>query len=178
MDAIAEIGRAWLRHDWMHASAMLGQISVLRTHQLFMSKLEDALQPYSLSLPRFEVMAILYFSQHGRLPLGKIGERLQVHPTSISSLVDGLQVQGYVIRAADPHDRRTRLATLTDSGREVVLRAKDAVSNCYADFGLTDEEVYQLVGLLNKVRVFCGDEVDEPSIKAVLEGEPVAARLA
>ena len=45
---------------------------------------------------------ILYLSRQGALPLGKIGERLQVHPTSVTSLIDGLEKQGYVIR--EPHE--------------------------------------------------------------------------
>lgn len=175
-DPLAEIGRAWKGHDWPHVTNMLAQISVLRTHQLFMADLERALSPFGLTLSRFEVLSVLLFSQQGQLPLGKVGERLQVHPTSITSLVDGLEAQGCVVRVAHPEDRRARLAQITDQGRATVIEAKDAVAECYADIGLTSRESAQLIELLSKVRVFAGDSVDGALLKSLVG--PVRAKRA
>ena len=71
------------------------------------------LRPHGLTFPRYEALMILYLSRQGALPLGKIGKRLQVHPTSVTSLIDGLEQAGYVIREPHDTDRRTILAAIT-----------------------------------------------------------------
>ena len=70
---------------------------------------------------------LLYFSGSGALPLGKMGARLQVHPTSVTSLVDGLERLGYAERTPHPSDRRTTLATITETGRRVAEEATEAL---------------------------------------------------
>ncbi|MFT4011326.1 MAG: MarR family transcriptional regulator [Nocardioidaceae bacterium] len=148
---------------------MLSQTSVQRSHHLFMADMEKTLQAFGLTVPRFEVLVILLFSQQGHLPLGRIGKRLQVHPTSVTSLIDGLERQGNVIRTADPADRRKSLAALTSQGRDLVLRAKDEVTrNCYSDIGLSAEEMTSLVHLLAKVRRHLGDDLDETGTSMLL----------
>ena len=59
---------------------------------------------------------LLYFSRRGALPLGKIGERLQVHRTSVTNIVDGSSADGLVRRVPPRADRRTTLAEITDAG--------------------------------------------------------------
>ena len=56
---------------------------------------------------------ILHFSRAGTLPLGKLGARLQVHRTSVTNTIDGLEAAGYVERRAHDEDRRTTLAAIT-----------------------------------------------------------------
>ena len=76
---------------------------------------------------------LLTFSRGGSLPLGKMGERLQVHPTSVTSIVDRLEAAGHVVRRRTREDGRAVLAEITDVGRAVVEAATaDLVS---ADFG-------------------------------------------
>ena len=98
-------------------------------------------------------MRLLAFTRHGELPLGKLGVRLQVHPTSITSAVDRLETQGLVQRQRHPTDGRTTLAVITPSGRRTVERATEVLNEqVFADLGLSDREVAQLYRLLEKVR--------------------------
>ena len=78
--------------------------SIMRTQQILLTRLNPVLRPHGLTFPRYEALMILYLSRQGALPLGKIGKRLQVHPTSVTSLIDGLEKQGFVIR--EPHVTR------------------------------------------------------------------------
>ena len=66
---------------------------------------------------------LLVFSSRGSLPLGKMGERLQVHPTSVTSIVRRLEAAGLVVRRPHPEDGRGVLAEITPRGREVVEAA-------------------------------------------------------
>ena len=65
---------------------------------------------------------LLSFTRAGALPLGKIGERLQVHRTSVTNIVDKLEADGLVRRVPHTEDRRATLAEITDAGRETARR--------------------------------------------------------
>ena len=69
-----------------------------------LARLNDALKPLELTFARYEALMLLFFSRTGSLPMGKMGTRLQVHPTSVTNLIDGLEKLGYVSRA--PHPER------------------------------------------------------------------------
>jgi DNA-binding MarR family transcriptional regulator len=47
---------------------------------------------------------LLSFSLERVLPLSKIGERLQVHATSVTNVVDRLEAAGLVRREPNPFD--------------------------------------------------------------------------
>src|SRR5690606_40286284 len=91
--------------------------------QLLLGQLDAVLKPYELTFARYEALVLLTFSSTGALPLGKIGERLMVHPTSVTNTIDRLERQGFVRRRPNPRDGRGTLAEITDAGREVVERA-------------------------------------------------------
>jgi DNA-binding MarR family transcriptional regulator len=68
--------------------------------------------------------------------MGKIGTRLQVHPTSVTNTVNRLERDGLVRRTPSDGDRRTVLAEITPEGRRVVVAAAAALAE--ARFGLED----------------------------------------
>src|SRR3712207_1742841 len=113
---------------------MRAATSLMRVQQLVLAELDEVLRPHGLTFARFEALTLLAFSRRGELPLGKMGARLQVHPTSVTSTVDRLERDGLVRRTAHPQDRRATLAEITDEGRSVVDDAARALSD--ARFGL------------------------------------------
>ena len=127
-DPIDEAGRQW-RSRWPAApvQAMMAVTSVMRAQQILLHRLNDTLEEFGLTFARYEALMLLHFSRAGSLPLGKMGARLQVHPASVTNLVDGLERAGYVQRAPHPSDRRTTLATITPRGREVAEGATEAL---------------------------------------------------
>ena len=90
--------------------------SLMRAQQILMQRLNGLLREHDLTFPRYEALMILFLSRRGALPLGKIGERLQVHATSVTNLIDGLERSGFVRREADARDRRATLAVLDRRG--------------------------------------------------------------
>jgi DNA-binding MarR family transcriptional regulator len=93
--------------------------------------------------------------------MGKIGSRMFIHPTSVTSAVDGLERLGYVERAAHPVDRRTTLARITPAGRALLRdTAPDIIASRYGLGALDEDELLELVRLLRKVRLDNGDFVD------------------
>jgi DNA-binding MarR family transcriptional regulator len=87
-----------------------------------------------------------------------MGERLQVHPTSITSTVQRLEADGLVTRRPHPDDGRAVLAEITDAGRALVEAATaDLVAADFALGSLSDEQLAQLSELLRPVRRAAGD---------------------
>jgi DNA-binding MarR family transcriptional regulator len=158
LDPIAEARRQWEAHGWAEAApAMAAVTSVMRAQQLFLSHVEQHLAPFGLTFARFELLRLLAFTRHGELPLGKLGDRLQVHATSVTNAVNRLEAQGFVRREPHPTDGRTTLAVITDAGRDVAERATGVLNDeVFRDIGLGEREVAQLFRLLEKVRRSAG----------------------
>jgi DNA-binding MarR family transcriptional regulator len=132
--------------------------SLMRVQQLVLGQLDDILRPHGLSFARYEALVLLTFSRAGALPLGKMGERLQVHPTSVTSIVNRLEAAGLVVRQQHPEDGRAVLARITDDGRALVERAtQDLVDARFAIADLDAEQLAALSALLRPVRQQAGD---------------------
>jgi len=156
-DPIDEAARQWTRR-WPGVPAMHAVTSLMRVQQLLIGRLDALLKPHGLTFARYEALVLLTFSSRGSLPLGKMGERLQVHPTSVTSIVRKLEADGLVTRQPHPEDGRAVLAEITDAGRAVVETATAELVG--ADFGLgvlDDADLRRLSELLAPVRRAAGD---------------------
>lgn len=138
-DPIAEARRNWDKQAWPAVDAMTAATSITRAHQILIGRISEALAPLDLNFSRFEAMALLEVSRQGELPMGKMGERLQVHPASITNTIDRLEADGLVERVPHPTDRRTTLARITDKGRIVVQEAAKILGEI--EFGLKGTSV-------------------------------------
>jgi len=161
-DVIAEARRQWLAHWGEDAvPSMVAVTSLMRVHQILLARLNRLLSPWGLTFARYEALMLLYYSRRGSLPLGRIGSRLQVHPTSVTNTIDGLERLGLVSRSAHDRDRRMTLATITDRGRTTAREATRALNEArFATSPLTDAELEELFDTLRRVRVDEGDFSD------------------
>ncbi len=158
-DPIEEAGRQWRRH-WGPAAAvpMMAVTSIMRVQQIWLARLNQTLAPFELSFARYEALMLLYLSRRGSLPLGKIGVRLQVHPTSVTNLIDGLEKLGYAERTPHPEDRRTTLAAITERGRDAASAATRALNEIrFGTEPLRRAELQTLSAVLERVRQAAGD---------------------
>ena len=140
------------------SGAMAAVTSVMRVQQILLSAVDGALRPHGLTFARYEALVLLTFARSGRLPMRVMGERLQLHPTSVTNIVDRLQADGLVRRVPHPTDRRATLVEITDAGAALRARATESVTA--VDFGLgglDDEQQAQLTELLCEVRRAAGD---------------------
>src|SRR5246500_4320515 len=133
-DPIAEAHRQWSARWPDAANHMAAVTTVMRVQQLLLSRVEDTLKPYGLTFAAYEALQLLAFSRRGSLPMGKMGERLMVHPASVTNAIRRLEMRGLVERLLSPDDRRIVLATITDDGRAMARSATTALN--HAEFGL------------------------------------------
>ena len=161
-DPIAEAGRHW-EDRWGPESVapMTAVTSVMRVHQLLLARLNEALEPHGLTFARYEALMLLFLSRSGSLPLGKIGERLQVHPTSVTNLVDGLERSGLATRSPHPSDRRATLATITEAGRKAAAAATEALNGiAFGTAPLRPKDLESITRILRGMRAGAGDFLD------------------
>ncbi|MPZ61645.1 MAG: MarR family transcriptional regulator [Propionibacteriales bacterium] len=157
-DPIEEAARQWTRHRWDAVDEMRAVTSLMRVQQLLLGELDEILKPHGLTFARYEALVLLRFSRRGSLPLGKMGERLQVHPTSITSIIGRLEGSGFVVRRRHPDDGRAVLAEITDSGRNVVEVATADLAAARFGLGSLDEaRLHEMFELLRPVREHAGD---------------------
>jgi DNA-binding MarR family transcriptional regulator len=156
-DPIEEAARQWGQR-WRKVEQMRAVTNLMRVQQIVIAQLDEVLRPHGLTFARYEALVLLTFSRRGSLPMGKMGERLQVHPTSVTSIINRLEAAGHVVRRPHPTDGRATLAEITPSGRAIVERAtRDLVD---ADFGLSaldQGQLAELSRLLTPVRLDAGD---------------------
>jgi DNA-binding MarR family transcriptional regulator len=158
-DPIAEARRQW-RERWGErpATPMAAVTSIMRAQQILIAELNGMLRKHGLTFPRYEALVLLHFSRRGSLPLGKMGERLQVHRTSVTNLVDGLEKAGFVRRRPHDTDRRATLAEITDRGREVVIAATEELNAAgFCLDALPRDDVDAVTHVLAKLRKDAGD---------------------
>jgi DNA-binding MarR family transcriptional regulator len=137
---------------------MMAVTSVMRAQQILLGRLNEAVEPFGLTFARYEALMLLHFSRAGSLPLGKMGARLQVHPASVTNLVDGLERAGYVARAPHPTDGRTTLATVTPAGRAAAADATEALHEIrFGTEPLSDEALTAMTEILREARAGAGD---------------------
>ena len=157
-DPIEEAGRQWDVQGWDERDAMQAATSIMRAQQVVLSRVDEALRPWSLTFARYEVLVLLHFSKEGVLPLGKMGDRLMLHQASITNLVDRLEQQGLVRRVPHPTDRRTTLAELTSEGRATVVDATKAVVAAQVGVSeLSDRDNRDLHRILKRLRAGADD---------------------
>lgn len=151
-DPIERAGSLWSDRIG-DASGMRLATSIMRVQQLLIGEFDRVLRPFGITFARFEVLVLLSFSRTGQLALSRIGERLMVHPTSVTNAIDRLVEQGLVRRDVDQNDRRRVLASLTPEGKRVLKRATAALMDIDFGVGSLDEaEREQAYALLRVVR--------------------------
>lgn len=156
-DPIERAADNW-QQRWGDARRMRLATSIMRAQQILINAYDEVLRPHGLTFARFEALALLRFSRSGALPMKVIGDRLQVHPTSVTNTVERLAAAALVERRPNPRDGRGVLAAITDTGREVVdAAAADLMSVDFALTGLADGDVDSVTGVLTELRRSVGD---------------------
>ena len=152
-DPVVVADAHWRAHGWDSGPYFRAALSIYRTNEMIRLFNESALTPHGLTRSRHEALAVLYFSRHGEMPLGKLGEHLLVHPTSVTSTVDTLERLGHVERVAHPTDRRATLARITAKGRRAMEQSCQMMTDGSGGlWALSQNQVRRLFTILKPVR--------------------------
>ena len=130
-----------------------GLFAVLHASGVLESRVEARLAEVGLSLAK--LAALHQLSRAGEsLPLGQLAERLACVKSNVTQLVDRLEADGFVSRAGDPNDRRSRLAVLTAAGRKAYAKGSEIQHQAEKELFavLSAEESKKLHELLAKLQ--------------------------
>jgi DNA-binding MarR family transcriptional regulator len=129
-----------------------GLFAVLHASGVLETRVEAKLSEVGLSIAK--LAALHHLSEAGEsLPLGQLADRLACVKSNVTQLVDRLEADGLVNRAADANDRRSRLAVLSAAGREAYTRGRNIQQQAERELfaALTPDESAKLNELLAKL---------------------------
>jgi DNA-binding MarR family transcriptional regulator len=159
-DPIEMARENWCRLGWVDAEAGMAVVtSIMRAQQLILGEVERALKPFDLTFARYEVLMLLFFSRRGELPVGRVGERLQVHPASVTNAVDRLESDGFVERRPNPRDGRSVLVAITEPGADIARRATAVLNASVFESAALRNREPGLYRPLKRLRRDLGDDV-------------------
>jgi DNA-binding MarR family transcriptional regulator len=110
---------------------------------------------FDTTLPRFDLMSQLWRYPEG-LKMNELSAHLMVTGGNVTGIVDLLEKEGQVERAAEPDDRRAYRVRLTRAGRrafgEMARVHEEWIVELLAGMSKKDQaEVYRLLGRLKQV---------------------------
>jgi DNA-binding MarR family transcriptional regulator len=139
-------------------------VRLLRGHAALRRVVSSELQSeHGLSVNDFEALLLLARADDGQLRRVDLAERLQLTPSGVTRLLEGLEGQGLVGKGVCSSDARVTYAVITPAGKK---RLKDAsCSHIAAIRGICEEryseaELKQLSELLGRLPG-AGDAVGE-----------------
>lgn len=80
------------------------------------------LEPFGLTISQFGLL--MHLRRAEGVSIGQLAERMAMDPTSLTRTLKPLERQGYVASQTDPQDRRARLLSLTEAGRQALRAAR------------------------------------------------------
>jgi DNA-binding MarR family transcriptional regulator len=96
--------------------------------------------------------------QGGPMAMRELAVALMSDKPYITQIVDALEARGLVTRSVDARDRRCRLATLTEAGREAARRSEEILTRPPAALTtLPERDLAELTRILASIRTGGGD---------------------
>lgn len=139
----------WKQEDGEKAESHGQYISAIYRHMQVL--IASELSPYRIGSGQY----IFLMAIASRQPITQkaLSEKLLIDKTTTAKAITKLEAEGYVRREVNPADNRYQLLYLTDAGREVVPKVKEALARVKNKTrkGITDEEYDMLIGLLKIV---------------------------
>ena len=137
----------------MSATERTGLIAVMHASGVLETRVESKLADVGLSIAKLAALHVLVKAGES-LPLGQLAERLSCVKSNVTQLVDRLEADGLVSRAADPNDRRSRLAVLTAAGRKAYAKGSEIQAQAEKELfsALSADESKKLHELLAKLQ--------------------------
>jgi DNA-binding MarR family transcriptional regulator len=104
----------------MRLTYLIGQLD-----RIVSRRLTEVLATHGLTLPQFTALSVL--NGRGRSSNAQLAERSFITPQSANEVVKAMESNGWVMREADPTNRRIVLLQLTPTGKALLKRCNESV---------------------------------------------------
>ena len=101
---------------------------------------------YGLTQSEFRCLRL--FNKNDVLNNKQVAERMNLSPSRLTRIIDGLVAKGYIIRQIEPSDRRNMKVELSKRGKVIVQKLNDAYVNIHKEI-LEDIDRNQHKPLIN-----------------------------
>lgn len=130
-----------------------GMINLIYTTNLIQSAQNQIFKRYGITQPQYNVLRILRGQYPKPATVSLLIERMLDKTSNASRIVERLRKKELVSRVRKKDDRRVVDVTITDSGLDLLKEIDGIEVELACGFmALSDEEVDQLNGLLDKLR--------------------------
>jgi DNA-binding MarR family transcriptional regulator len=92
-------------------------LEVFRLNGLLLAAGDRLTQPAGLSSARWQVLGVV---EHGPISVAHVARVMGLTRQSVQQTADGLEKDGFIVYADNPHHRRSRLMRLTPKGKEAL----------------------------------------------------------
>ena len=144
--------------------ALTAWVRLLRTHAALKRGFNSQLQvEHGLTVNDYEALLLLSHEPDRQLKRVVLADRLQLTPSGVTRLLDGLEAGGFVEKGSCASDARVTYAVLTDTGSEKLQQASCShVAAVQELFGerFDDDELRLLGELLGRLPGGSADGAD------------------
>ena len=116
----------------------------------------------AISKPEFFAMQTIAILKEKKQKINTAGlsEALGVSKSAISQTMNSIEEKGYITRTIDCEDRRQPMISLTDAGKEALMRGRESIYQncmvCLDRFG--KEKTEQFLTLLEELTTICEEQ--------------------
>lgn len=116
----------------------------------------------AISKPEFFAMQTIAILKEKKQKINTAGlsEALGVSKSAISQTMNSIEEKGYITRTIDCEDRRQPMISLTDAGKEALMRGRESIYQncmvCLDRFG--KEKTEQFLTLLEELTSICEEQ--------------------
>ncbi|WP_206916766.1 MarR family winged helix-turn-helix transcriptional regulator [Alicyclobacillus suci] len=105
------------------------------------------------AITRVQRFILTTLTTQGPCTIGQLAERLDVRPSTMSTMIDRLELAKLVRRTTSHEDARVKIVELTDEGKAIVESVRSAIMKELADSftQLTEEEQMTFSRLVAKL---------------------------
>ncbi len=127
----------------------------LKAHRSVIDKIEDDLaKAKAVPLTSYDVLLELSQAPNRKLRMSELAAQVVLSRSGLTRLVDRLEKEGYLVREADPNDRRGTRAVLTQKGFEALKKAwpiyAQSINSYFANL-LSEQEAKVIAKALEKL---------------------------
>jgi DNA-binding MarR family transcriptional regulator len=152
-DAISEVLAQWSRaRPGLDLGPLGAFVALAHVYWLTTPRIERLMAEYGIKRGLFDVLTVLRRTGGAEaLPPRQIARSLLLSGAGLTSRLDRLEAEGFVVRSPDPHDGRGLLVRLTPNGRRLVDRILPRLIRLEAGLAkaLSRKQVAQLIHLLD-----------------------------
>lgn len=128
-------------------------LQMLHTRMAFRQSIQRVLKASNIDMTfeMLQVMHCLWINQG--ISQQNLAEQTAKDKACLTNLINNLEKKGWVIRRADPEDKRSRLVYLTESGEELTLKVNPLIKSIYNEIELkmSAKQIQSCFNSMNKV---------------------------